>query len=66
MNRFPSIDLGLCSYCKGCIEIAPQIFRYNSATGFVEVIEHAEYPVDLVDEAIKYCPEDCITWETDD
>lgn len=32
----------------------------------MEVIERAEYPDDLVDEAIKNCPEDCIDWETDD
>lgn len=61
--KYPSIDLGLCSYCSGCIEIAPQVFRHNSATGLMEVIELAEYPVDLVDEAIKNCPEDCISWE---
>ncbi|MGB3211571.1 MAG: ferredoxin [Desulforhopalus sp.] len=66
MKRYPSIDLGLCCYCKGCIEIAPQVFRYNQATGLMEVIERAEYPDDLVDEAIKNCPEDCIDWETDD
>ncbi len=65
MKRRPIIDLGLCSDCRGCIEIAPRVFRYNSATGMMEVVELAEYPVDLVNEAIKNCPEDCIFWETD-
>jgi ferredoxin len=32
----------------------------------MEVIELAEYPRALVDEAIKNCPEDCIVWETDE
>jgi ferredoxin len=66
MKQYPSIDLGLCSDCRGCIEIAPGIFKHNPATGLMEVIELAEYPDALVDEAIKNCPEDCIFWETDE
>lgn len=61
MKKYPSIDLGRCSRCGGCIEIAPQVFRYNQATGLMEVMERADYPINLVDEAIKNCPEDCIT-----
>ena len=63
MKKYPCIDLGLCSDCRGCIEIAPQVFRYNPATGMMEVIVLVAYPVDLVEEAIKNCPEDCIFWE---
>lgn len=66
MPQYPSIDPGLCSDCGGCVEIAPRVFRYNPATGLMEVIELAEYPRALVDEAIKNCPEDCIVWETDE
>lgn len=62
-TTYPAINLGQCSYCHGCLEIAPQVFRYNQATGLMEVIEMNQYPVDLVDEAIKNCPEDCIFWE---
>lgn len=32
-------------------------------TGMMEIIEQDEYPEELVDEAIKNCPEDCIAWE---
>jgi ferredoxin len=66
MKRYPCINLGLCSDCRGCIEIAPLVFKYNQATGLMEVIELDEYPADLVDEAIKNCPEDCIFWEKDE
>jgi ferredoxin len=66
MKRYPSIDLGRCSDCRGCIEIAPQVFRFNPATGLMEVVDLDDYPVALVDEAIKNCPEDCIFWETKD
>lgn len=64
MKLYPAIDLGMCSYCRGCVEIAPQVFFYNEETGLMEVVALSEYPVDLVDEAIKNCPEDCISWES--
>jgi len=63
MKKYPSIDLGRCSECKGCIEIAPQVFRYNSSTSMMEVISLESYPEELVGEAIKNCPEGCIVWE---
>jgi ferredoxin len=66
MRKYPSIDLGRCSECLGCIEVAPQVFRYNTSTGMMEVIDLQQYPEDLVDEAIKNCPEDCIAWEWSD
>ena len=66
MKLYPTIDLGRCNDCQGCIEVAPNVFKYNSFTGMMEIIELSEYPKDLVDEAIKNCPEDCIIWEGDD
>lgn len=60
---FPVVDLGRCSRCQGCIEIAPEVFRYNEETGSIDVVDLPEYPVDTVNEAMKYCPEDCISWE---
>lgn len=60
---YPAINLGQCSYCRGCLEIAPQVFCYNQETGLMEVIEMSTYPFELVEEAIKNCPEDCIAWE---
>lgn len=63
LKRYPTIDLSSCSDCRGCIEIAPTVFRNNSATGIMEVIESNTYPDDLVDEAIKNCPKDCISWD---
>ncbi len=62
MKKYPSIDLGKCNVCMGCVDVAPNIFRYSDAVGYVEVIERSEYPVADVEEAIKNCPEDCISW----
>lgn len=63
MKKYPSIDLGRCSECLGCIEVAPEVFKYNSSTGMMEVISDDCYPEELVSEAMKNCPENCINWE---
>ena len=62
--NIPSVDLGRCNLCVACIEVCPLVFRLNDA-GYVEVIELSSYPETEVNEAIKYCPEDCIYWEED-
>ena len=62
--KIPVVDIGSCSVCGGCIEVSPEVFRLNAA-GYIEVIMLDEYPAETVDEAIKYCPEDCIQWEND-
>jgi ferredoxin len=60
--KVPVVDLSRCSLCGACIEVCPSVFRMNEA-GYIEVIELRAYPETDVDEAIKYCPEDCIYWE---
>ena len=60
--NIPSVDLGRCNLCVACIEVCPLVFRLNDA-GYIEVIELSSYPETEVNEAIKYCPEDCIYWE---
>jgi ferredoxin len=44
------------------VEVCPSVFRLNDA-GYIEVVELASYPETEINEAIKYCPEDCIYWE---
>jgi ferredoxin len=58
----PIVDIGACSLCEGCIVVCPSVFFINHM-GYIDVAELAEYPEALVDEAVKYCPEDCISWE---
>ncbi|MEA3417438.1 MAG: ferredoxin [Thermodesulfobacteriota bacterium] len=31
--------------------------------GYIKVAELSDYSEPCVEEAIKYCPEDCISWE---
>ena len=60
--KIPVVDLSRCSVCGACIEVCPFVFRLNDV-GYIEIIEMTSYPETEVDEAIKYCPEDCICWE---
>lgn len=65
MKKIPVVDIASCSQCDGCIEICPAVFRYNSLMDYVEVIELETYPESDVNEAIRDCPEDCISWENE-
>jgi ferredoxin len=60
--KSPIVELSDCITCGVCVEICPHLFRMNDA-GFVEVIELSSYPESDVNDAIKYCPVDCIHWE---
>ncbi len=60
--KVPVIDLALCVDCEGCIELCPDVFIRNPV-GMIEVALSDTYPVDEVQDAIKYCPADCISWE---
>lgn len=64
MKRIPEVDIGRCTLCEGCIAACPEVFRIND-TGYLEVIDMDAYPESCVDEAIKYCPEDCIVWSSE-
>jgi len=61
----PTVDIGACTVCMGCVELCPEGFRINENTGYIEVMDLEAYPQECVDEAIKYCPQDCIEWESD-
>lgn len=56
--------MGVCNRCMGCLDVCPEVFSENDA-GYIAVADLAIYPEQLVEEAIKYCPEDAISWEDD-
>ena len=58
----PVLDMAECILCEVCIDLAPHAFKINDA-GFVEVLELKDYSDDDINEAVKNCPKDCITWE---
>ena len=61
--QVPIVELSECIVCGVCVETCPQVFRLNDA-GYIEVMELSVYPESDVNDAIKYCPVDCIHWET--
>jgi ferredoxin len=56
--------MGLCTLCTGCIALCPEVFSETDA-GYIAVADLAVYPEQRVEEAIKYCPVDAISWEED-
>ena len=60
--RAPVVELSDCIKCGVCVELCPEVFRMNSA-GYIDVIDLPDFPENEVDEAIKYCPVDCIYWD---
>lgn len=61
--QVPIVELSECIVCGVCVETCPQVFRLNDA-GYIEVMELSVYPESDVNDAIKYCPVDCIHWDT--
>ncbi len=59
--KIPVVELSECIKCEICIEACPSVFRMNDA-GYVEVVDLARYPEQEVNEAIKNCPANCISW----
>ncbi len=60
--RHPVVDLSDCIQCGICVDVCPEVFEQSDA-GFIQVQELDAYPVASVEEAIRNCPSDCISWQ---
>lgn len=63
MGKTPVIDISECNSCDGCLDISPNTFVYNDDLDFIEVVARDQYDTAEVDEAIKNCPKNAISWE---
>jgi ferredoxin len=61
--KTPIVELSDCIVCGVCVETCPRVFHLNDA-GYIEVIDMADYPESEVNDAIKYCPVNCIYWSS--
>ncbi len=62
----PVVDLHRCRMCMACVEICPDVFRCVDNV-YIDIVEdHNNWSEDLINEAISYCPEDCIHWEEEE
>jgi ferredoxin len=59
--KSPEVDLSDCSMCGICVDLCPMTFQLNEA-GYIEVVQSNDYPEKDIDETIKNCPGDCISW----
>ena len=57
------IDTDECTGCETCVELCPEVFKFNDADEVAEVITAEGGPEDCIDEAIESCPVECIHWE---
>ena len=55
------VDLSDCKLCEVCVAACPEVFRINDA-GYIEVVDLDDYPDAEIQDAIKNCPTDCISW----
>lgn len=62
-----TIDISECVLCDICVDMCPDIFIKNDA-GYIEIAENVpdniyESLEDDINEVIKNCRGDCISWE---
>ena len=60
--KIPVVDLSECIRCGVCEEVCPAVFKLNDSD-YIEVAALSNYPEPEVEEAIKNCPTNCISWE---
>jgi ferredoxin len=62
LMKTPDVDLSLCSMCGICVDLCPMTFKINDA-GYIEVIHPCGDPEEDINEAIRDCRSDCISWK---
>ena len=54
------IDEEECIGCESCVELCPEVFRFDEETDKAVVIDENLGDADCVEEAIASCPAECI------
>ncbi len=54
------IDDDECIGCESCVELCPDVFRFNGDTDKAEVIDEDMGGEECVEEAVASCPAECI------
>ncbi len=63
MSKRVYIDEEECVGCEACVKICPEVFKFNEEGEKAEVIKPEGGPEDLIEEAMEFCPMECIHWE---
>ncbi len=62
MDCSVSIDHQACSECGTCLELCPQVFCSDD-DGTVHVLQPDRVPQAALEQAVAWCPEQCILVE---
>jgi len=54
-----SIDHQACSECGTCVELCPEVFGLDEH-GAIQVLEPEACPWEDLEQAVAWCPEQCI------
>jgi ferredoxin len=60
MSAKVRIDEEECIGCESCVELCPDVFRFNEDTDKAEVIDEDMGGEGCVEEAVASCPSECI------
>ena len=62
MAKCVTIDEEECVGCESCVEICPEVFEFDDASGKAKVIK-PDGVEECIEEAMGSCPVECIKWE---
>lgn len=63
MRKRVVIETEDCVGCESCVELCPDVFRFDEEAQKAVVILPEGGPEDCIEEAIGACPVECIRWE---
>ncbi len=63
MGKKVVIDTEECTGCESCVELCPEIFKFDEENEIALVILPEGGDEECIEEAILVCPSECISWE---
>lgn len=63
MGKIVVIDEEECTGCETCVELCPEVFKFDEDNEVAKVIMPEGGDEDCIEEAIDSCPVECISWE---
>ncbi len=63
MGKRVVIDTDECTGCETCVELCPDVFKFNEDDEVAVVIKAEGGPEECIEDAIDSCPVECIHWE---
>ncbi len=65
MSQKVTLDQEECIGCQSCVEICPDVFRFDEEEEKAYVYDHYDDDEECIEEAAASCPVDCIEVDED-